>query len=176
MLDPPEENLFASAEVLRLQEYPLVRKVALPAYPPSAGGDSALVNLDVLVGRDGRSESVELFEGDEPFAGAALEAARNYHFFPAESMDRVPYQDEEERRVRVWVELVLPFHPPETTASRKTPPAATEREAKAESAAAAPASTTGDPTYPDGVGESPAAADTISAADLPAPAAAEAGE
>ena len=177
VLDPPEEDLFASPEVLRLQEYPLVRKVALPAYPSSAGGDSAQVNLDVLVGRDGRPESVEVFEGDEPFAGAALEAGRNYQFFPAESMDRVPYQDEEERRVRVWVELVLPFHPPGTTASRRNLPPALEREASAESAAPAPASTTGGATYPEGVGERPAAAaDTISAADLPAPAAAGAGE
>ena len=92
-------------------------------------------------------------------------------------MDRVPYQDEEERRVRVWVELVLPFHPPGNTASRRNLPAALKREASAESAAPVPASMTGSTTYPEGVGESPAAAaDTISAADLPAPAAAGAGE
>ena len=176
-LDPPEEDLFATPEVLRLQEYPLVRKVALPAYPPSAGGDSAVVNLDVLVGRDGRPETVEVFEGDEPFAQAALEAARNYQFFPGESMDRVPYQDEDERRVRVWVELVLPFKPPGETVSRREESAALMRKAEAESAAPVPASMTGGPARPEGAGEDPAAsADTLSAAGLPAPEAAGAGE
>ena len=162
-LEPPEEDLSASQEILRLRELPLVRKVNLPAYPATAGGDSAAVNLDVLVGRDGRSEAVEIFAGEAPFAEAALEAARNYLFYPAESMDRVPYQDEEERRVRVWVELVIPLHRPGKMAFESGEDARySELERSPASAVPVPAAVAAGATHPGGIGESAeAVADTV---------------
>ena len=176
-LEPPEEDLLASPELLRLRELPLVRKVVLPVYPATAAGDSAAVNLNILVGRDGQPETVEIFEGDAPFAEAALEAAQDYLFYPAESMDRVPYQDEEERRVRAWVELVMPLHPPGNMALEGDQPAVSDREEVMESAAPVPAAVAVGQTYPGEAGESAAAvADTVSTPAGPAEAAEGAGQ
>ena len=55
-----------------------------PIYPAEADGDSAEVILDILFAADGLPERGEVFEGDEPLAAAAVEAARQYVFFPAE--------------------------------------------------------------------------------------------
>ncbi len=173
-LEPPEEDLFASPEMLRLRELPLVRRVNLPAYPTAGGGDSAAVNLDVLVGRDGRPETVEVFSGEAPFAEAALEAAQNYLFYPAESMDRVPYQEEDERRVRVWVELVLPLHRPGEMAFEGGEDAQySGRNQSPESTVPVPAAVSEGATHPRGIGDSAeAVADTV---PLPSSAAEELG-
>ena len=80
-----------------------------PDYPAAAGGDSVAVVLDVLIGRDGRPEVVEVFEGEEPFAEAAVAAGERYTFHPAIGGDDEP--------VRTWVELVVPVAPPVLSAS-----------------------------------------------------------
>jgi tetratricopeptide (TPR) repeat protein len=110
-LEPPVEELAMPPGELRLREHPLVRKMALPSYPVVAPGDSAEVILDVLVGRDGKPEAVELFDGEDPYASAAVNSAWDYLFYPAEGVDQQPESDQFE--VRAWVELVMPVYPPE---------------------------------------------------------------
>ncbi len=114
-LVPPEDNLFLRRSELGLEELPLVRKMVLPVYPGEAGGDSAEVILDILVGRDGRPETVEVFKGEEPFRQAAVAAARDYVFYPASRRAR----RDEEKEARVWVELVLWVKPGEALASEE---------------------------------------------------------
>ncbi|MCH7685102.1 MAG: energy transducer TonB [Planctomycetes bacterium] len=75
-----------------------------PTYPPEAGGDSALVVLDILIADDGRPEVIEVFEGEEPLAAAAVAAAQQYVFYPAERKNG--------ERPFVWVELAMPVVPP----------------------------------------------------------------
>jgi TolA-binding protein len=106
-LQPPQDNLVLRQGELLLQELPLVRKMVLPQYPKEAEGDSAEVILDILVGRDGRAETIEVFKGEELFREAAVEAARNYLFYPAEGRPT----GRDENKVRIWVELVVPVRP-----------------------------------------------------------------
>ena len=106
-LQHPEDNLSLRQGALRLQELPLVRKMVAAAYPMEAKGDSAEVIVDILVGRDGKAEAIEVFQGEEPFINAALEAARGYLFYPAEESPT----KREDNKVRVWVELVVPIKP-----------------------------------------------------------------
>ena len=105
-LERPVEELIMRPGELRLREQPLVRKLALPTYPTQANGDSVEVLLDILVGRDGKPEAVELFDGREPYASAAVNSAWDYLFYPAEGVDK--QLDRDEFEVRAWVELTLP--------------------------------------------------------------------
>jgi TonB family protein len=52
------------------------------AYPEGAQGD-AVVTLTLVVNRDGTVRSAEATRGDEPFASAAVAAARSFRFEPA---------------------------------------------------------------------------------------------
>ncbi len=124
-LERPVEELIMSPGELRLREQPLVRKLALPTYPTQANGDSVEVLLDILVGRDGKPEAVELFDGREPYASAAVNSAWDYLFYPAEGVDK--QLDRDEFEVRAWVELTLPVYPPEEfVATTETEPGAAE--------------------------------------------------
>ena len=81
---PPPEDLFAPPRaLLPLSEEPVVRKSSLPLLPADVGVDSAEVIVDFLVTVDGRPAAVEVFAGDESFVQEALQAARQYVFFPA---------------------------------------------------------------------------------------------
>ena len=110
-LEAPVEKLIMPPGELRLREHPLVRKMALPPYPAGANGDSVEVLLDILVGRDGKPEAVELFDGREPYVSAAVNSTWDYLFYPAVGVDKQPERDEFE--VRAWVELTMPVYPPE---------------------------------------------------------------
>ncbi|SVD52885.1 uncharacterized protein METZ01_LOCUS405739, partial [marine metagenome] len=61
------------------------------------------VLLDVLIDRQGRPESVEVFRGEEPFASNAVAAAYDYVFYPAVRNNGV--------EIKAWVELTVPFGP-----------------------------------------------------------------
>ena len=118
-LFPPEDRLDTPPSILGLAQNAMVRTSVAPTYPAEANGDTAEVILDILIAADGLPERVEVFEGDEPLAAAAVEAARQYVFYPAEKAngDR-PY---------VWVELAMPLVPlalpdPSETASRTATP------------------------------------------------------
>ncbi len=105
-LELPKEELDMLPGELRLRELPLVRQMALPVYSANASGDSAIVLLDILVGRNGKPEEVELYYGSEPYASAAVNSAWDYVFYPAEGVDQQP--DREGFEVRAWVELEMP--------------------------------------------------------------------
>ena len=109
---PPERLLYEPVRGLGLGEPPLVRTSVRPQYPEGAGGDSAVVVLEILIDEDGLPQSVAVFEGDEPFAGAAEEAARRYVFYAGE--------DPRGRSLRVWVELEIPVGPPSAPATSET--------------------------------------------------------
>ena len=118
-LFPPEDRLDTPPSILGLAQNAMVRTSVAPTYPAESNGDTAKVILDILIAADGLPERVEVFEGDEPLAAAAVEAARQYVFYPAEKAngDR-PY---------VWVELAMPLVPlalpdPSETASRTASP------------------------------------------------------
>ena len=51
-------------------------------YPEGATGN-VVVTLTLVVNRDGTVRSAEVTHGDEPFAGAAVAAARDFRFAPA---------------------------------------------------------------------------------------------
>lgn len=52
------------------------------AHPAAARQSGGKVRLDVQVGMDGRVKNARLISGEEPFAAAALEAARGYVYRP----------------------------------------------------------------------------------------------
>ena len=81
----------------------MVRKSSLPVLPAGAGMDSAEVIVDILVTVEGKPAVVEAFVGEESLVPEALEAARQYVFFPAIDLDG--------EKVEVWVEIAIPFYP-----------------------------------------------------------------
>ena len=98
--EPPEEDLKPSFRN-QLEDLPLVRELVRPVYPEESEEDSATVFVDLLIGRQGEVEEVDLFSGEERFRTPALAAARDYRFYPA--------IDKKGEEVRVWVELEIPF-------------------------------------------------------------------
>lgn len=100
----PEDELKWEEKDLPLSDWPLVRRLARPDYP-AAARDSAEVILDVLIDREGRPEQIEVFGGDAPFVQPAVAAAYDYTFYPAVRRNGV--------EIKAWVELVVPFAPPE---------------------------------------------------------------
>jgi len=97
----PEDDIRWAPRDLPLGDFPLVRQVVTPAYPIGSKGDSLEVLLDVLIDKEGRAESVEVFRGEDPFAEAAVQAAYDYVFYPALRRDG--------EEIKVWVELGIPF-------------------------------------------------------------------
>ena len=102
-LEPEEEVLELPLRYFGVAEPPLLRSSRLPEHP-AGQTDSITVYVDVLVSETGQAEEVSLYQGDEPFASAALAAAAGYTFYPAEGND--------ERPARTWVEVAVPFSPP----------------------------------------------------------------
>ena len=101
-LEPEEEALELPPGYFGVAEPPLVRSSPAAEYP-AGQTDSTRVLVDVLVSETGRPERVSLYRGDEPFAAAALAAVEGYIFYPAEGAD--------DRPVRTWVEVAVPFAP-----------------------------------------------------------------
>jgi hypothetical protein len=102
-----------------LSDWPLVRELVRPVYPVG-GFDSTEVLLDVLIDREGRPESVEVFRGEEPFASNAVAAAYDYVFYPAVRNNGV--------EIKAWVELTVPFGPQSGEDSARAPRADSEAE------------------------------------------------
>ncbi len=98
----PEDKIEWQEKDMPLSDWPLVRELVRPVYPVG-GFDSTEVLLDVLIDRQGRPESVEVFRGEEPFASKAVAAAYDYVFYPAVRNNGV--------EIKAWVELTVPFGP-----------------------------------------------------------------
>src|SRR5690606_33516863 len=75
---------------------------ATAPYPEGATGDASVM-LAVTVGEDGAVREAAVEQGDEPFASAAREAARDFRFAPA-TRDGVPVA------AKIRVEIL--FRPP----------------------------------------------------------------
>ena len=99
-LEMPKDKIEWEENDIALSEWPLVRQVVKPDNP-LGGFDSTEVLLDVLIDREGRPESVEVFRGAEPFASKAVTAAYEYLFYPAVRRNGV--------EIKAWVELTVPF-------------------------------------------------------------------
>ena len=80
------------------------RQRAAPAadYPEGASGDGVVV-VTVTVGIDGAVDDVKVASGDEPFASAAVSAAKGWTFDPA-TRDGKP--------VAARIKMEILFHPP----------------------------------------------------------------
>ena len=108
-LPPPppagsEEAPFEEEEILevwKVEQKPRLVRRALPVYPEFAlrAGLQGSVMLKVLLGKDGKAESVRMLKGEEIFRKSAENAVRKFLFEPARQSDRP---------VKVW--LVIPIH------------------------------------------------------------------
>jgi outer membrane biosynthesis protein TonB len=107
-LEPADDNLRERPASLGIAELPLVRSSPGVRYPEGAT-DSATVIVDILVTREGRPDSLRVFQGSEPFATAALNAVGAYRFYPGENRKEEP--------LNIWVEVIIPFEPPLRTAA-----------------------------------------------------------
>ena len=101
-MPPPSEVLFAVPKsLLPFLEGPTVRKSKLPSIPENTEYDSAKVLVDILVSDEGKAAVVEIFRGKQDLESAALQAAREYLFYPA--------VDNKDQKIAVWVEVEIPF-------------------------------------------------------------------
>ena len=108
-LPPPppagsEEAPFEEEEILevwKVEQKPRLLRRAIPVYPEFAlrAGLQGSVMLKVLLGKDGKVESVQMLKGDGIFRKSAEDAMRKFLFEPARQSDRP---------VKVW--LVIPIH------------------------------------------------------------------
>ncbi len=89
---------------------------AEPQYPESATGAASVI-LDVVVEADGSVGEVNVVDGGEPFASAAVAAVRRYRFEPARRADTA---------VRARIRIVVGFTPPEPIPIEETPPPPSE--------------------------------------------------
>ena len=115
----PEDKIEWQEKDMPLSDWPLVRELVRPVYPVG-GFDSTEVLLDVLIDREGRPESVEVFRGEEPFASNAVAAAYDYVFYPAVRNNGV--------EIKAWVELTVPFGPQSGEDSARAPRADSDAE------------------------------------------------
>ncbi len=88
-------------EVWKVDQKPRLVRRAIPVYPEFAlrAGLEGSVMLKVLLGKDGKVESVQMLKGDGIFRKSAEDAMRKFLFEPARQSDRP---------VKVW--LVIPIH------------------------------------------------------------------
>jgi protein TonB len=108
-LPPPppagsEEAPFEEEEILevwKVEQKPRLLRRTLPVYPQFAlrAGLQGSVMLKVLLGKDGKAESIRMLKGEEIFRKSAEDAVRKFLFEPARQSDRP---------VKVW--LVIPIH------------------------------------------------------------------
>ena len=108
IVEPSDDNLRLPIAFFGVSEPPLVRSIQ-PAEYPVASDDSVSVVVDVLVTREGRADSVRVFDGMEPYASEAIRAVEAYRFYSAENR--------KEEALNVWVEVVIPFAPPAVPAA-----------------------------------------------------------
>ncbi len=90
---------------------PRQRGTAEVAYPAGATGDGVVV-LIVLVDVDGTVSDVKAASGDEPFATAAIAAARTWTFDPA-TRDGAP--------IAARIKMEIAFHAPKPVPEEPTP-------------------------------------------------------
>lgn len=88
-------------EVWKVEQKPKLIRRAIPAYPDFAlrAGLQGSVMLKVLLGKDGKAESIQVLKGEEIFRKSAIDAVGKFLFEPARQSDRP---------VKVW--LVIPIH------------------------------------------------------------------
>lgn len=88
-------------EVWKVEQKPRLVRRAIPVYPQFAlrAGLQGSVMLKVLLGKDGKAESIRVLKGEQIFRKSAEDAVRNFLFEPARQSDRP---------VKVW--LVIPIH------------------------------------------------------------------
>ena len=88
-------------EVWKVEQKPRLIRRAIPEYPGFAlrAGLQGSVMLKVLLGKDGKAESIQVLKGEEIFRKSAKEAVGKFLFEPARQSDRP---------VKVW--LVIPIH------------------------------------------------------------------
>ncbi len=88
-------------EVWKVEQKPRLVRRAIPVYPQFAlrAGLQGSVMLKVLLGKDGKAESIQVLKGEQIFRKSAEDAVRKFLFEPARQSDRP---------VKVW--LVVPIH------------------------------------------------------------------
>ena len=99
---------------------PHLQGTADVAYPEGASGEAHVV-LELLISVGGIVDDVKRVEGDEPFIGAAVLAARTWHFDPA-TRDGKP--------VAARIRFEVRFRPPEPEPAPIEAPAAGKDDAK----------------------------------------------
>ncbi len=88
-----------------------------PLYPEGETANAVVV-LEIIVEANGSVSSARAVSGDEPFAAAALDAARRYRFEPARRAGHP---------VRARIRMAVAFSAPEAEAPTAEPTAPTER-------------------------------------------------
>ena len=107
---PPPKDIALTAD--EVDQKPQLLNSVPPDYDPENRAEvvaermDGKVVLNVLVGKDGKVRRAEIVSGPEVLHGGAIMAATQYQFKPAVHKG-VP-QD-------VWVEIVIPFRPTQTT-------------------------------------------------------------
>jgi TonB family protein len=96
---------------------------------PAPGRGHAEVVIEIVVDRDGNVTESRVVDGEEPFAGAALDASRSWRFQPATQQGNPVAA-----RIRVSVSFDPPpaVTPPEATSAAPTPATPAPRPAVAE--------------------------------------------
>lgn len=102
---PPPKPDNEEAEIIpffALSKKPKIVKRVIPKYPELArkAGLEGQVVVRVLIGTDGRVQKAEIVKSIPMLDEAALEAAKQYVFTPAEQRDK---------RVRVWMNIPIRF-------------------------------------------------------------------
>lgn len=96
------------------------RPVQTHVEAPEEASERVSVVLELVIDEHGRVERAELLDGPEPFAGAALESARNFVFEPAKARGHA---------VAAKIRFLVRFEPKELIAAPATPP---HRQAKSQ--------------------------------------------
>jgi TonB family protein len=113
---PPDEGIYelAAIEVQpRLRNRADVERFIISAYPASMAGTgvTGTVKVRFRIQENGTPESVQVVEASRPeFGPPAIEATRRMRFTPARINDRP---------VRVWAEIPIYFHPPESISTAR---------------------------------------------------------
>ncbi|MGE5788781.1 MAG: TonB-dependent receptor domain-containing protein [Myxococcales bacterium] len=87
--DPPSPEPPPATPDKSLPRIVLPRAISIPVAYPEQENEAARVLLEITVGSDGNVTDPKLLDGREPFASAALSAARSWRFVPAQR-DNVP--------------------------------------------------------------------------------------
>lgn len=107
---PPQQPAQAAPKAPAV-EMPRPRTPLTAKYPDGAEGDAAVI-VKLVIEKDGSVSTAEVVEGREPFASAALAAARGFTFSPA-TRDGAPIRAA--IRVEVAFTAPVPAPAPDTT-------------------------------------------------------------